>query len=92
MKLSSALANIHKRVPSGRKEQIILDDAPERADAVAPADLFPFGIGSSAVGYGHFIDPCLQTADLGDDFGFKSKAVFPDFDFLNNLAPEGFEA
>ena len=67
-------------------KQVVLENTPDRADAVFPADLLAFFVGSPAVADTHFKNTTSLACHLGGDFRLKAEAVFLDVDALNDLA------
>ena len=61
-------------------KQIVLEDAPDRLDAVLPVDLLAFGVGAAAVGDPHLVDPAAQLRHLGGDLRLEAEAVLLDPD------------
>ena len=60
------------------RAQVVLQDAPHGADAVAPADLLAFAVGTAGVRDADLVDATAEPRDLGGDLGLEPEAVFLD--------------
>src|ERR1700730_15127927 len=70
----------------------VADDAVERPDAIAPADLLALGVVATVVGDAHLVDPPAGPGHFGGDLGLEAKAVLLELDRLDDLATEGLVA
>ena len=69
-----------------------MQDAPEGADAVAPADLLALVVGAARVGDADLVDRAAELRDLGRDLRLEAEAVLFDRDALEHLAAEDLVA
>ena len=72
--------------------EIVFDYSINGADAVRPIDLLAFRISPAIVGNAHLVYPTTGAGELGDHFGFDTKAIFFDLNRFDNRSFEGFVA
>jgi len=77
---------------SAARPGVGFEDAPDGAEAVAPADLYAFVDGAAVGGDAHFDDAAAAAGDFGEDFGLEAEALLLDADALDDLAAEGLGA
>ena len=68
----------------------ILEETPEGADAVFPADLLALLVSATPIADANFVNPQMALGDLHGDLRLETKAVFLDRDGLNHFAAESF--
>ena len=73
-------------------EDIVLQDAPNGAEAVFPSNFFTFFVSSAIIADANFINPTFGFGDFSGNFWFKTKAIFLDINFFYDIAPKGFVA
>lgn len=56
-------------------EQIVFDDAVERADAIFPTDLLALFVSSSVIRNADLIDSTFGFRQLGGNFGLESESI-----------------
>src|SRR5262245_23475658 len=71
-----------------RAARTILDDAPDCADAVAPADLLAFLVSAARIRNADLVDAAPHRRDLAGHFRLEAEAVFFDRDRLNDFPAE----
>src|SRR5512139_227524 len=72
--------------PSSPAAQVVLEDAPDRAHAVPPADLLAFGVGAARVRDAHLVDAPAAASDLGGDLRLHPEARLFDREAAHDLA------
>src|SRR5439155_24632669 len=70
----------------------VLDQRPERGEAVPPGDLLPLGIVAAFVGDGHLVHPRSALEELGRDLGLDAEAVAAQWQRLQHVGPHRLEA
>src|ERR1700737_167779 len=66
----------------------VLQQAPEGAKPVFPADFLAFGVGASPIADAHFVDAELALGHLDRNFWLEAKPVLLEGNRLNDLTPE----
>jgi hypothetical protein len=60
----------------------VANDAVQRSDGVAPADLLAVGVGAASVRDADLVDPPSALGYLGGDLGFEAESILLDGDRL----------
>src|SRR5206468_3786844 len=77
---------------SAATEQVVFDDRTERADSVAPVNLFTLRVGAAVIRDRHLIYPKAKSSELCRQLRFDSEAVLFQCDSIEHLTAHHFVA
>ena len=73
------MTSIDERVNSS-----VFQDAPDGAEAIAPADMLAFGVGAAVVGDPDLVDAEARAGDAGCDFRLEAEAILLERNLLSS--------
>src|SRR5581483_793610 len=72
----------------GSAKEVVLHNRPERAKAVAPADLLSLGVRAAVVADADLVNDHVELGDFCRDLRLESEPILLDLDLLEHLAAE----
>ena len=94
-KIDAGRYTTNKKIPGYKHlwaEEVVLDDAVNRNNPVAPSYFLALFIGSSVVGDTHLVDTATESGNLCCNLRFKAKAVLLYLYVLDDFSPEDLVA